>query len=171
MIFEVDGLRPPLQSAERVLSQIVEVEADGREPLGRLSEQIRDDALAKALVDREHPLQALLRFDQDVVMVGPFETDGMLTDTNHYYFVASGHQPWVTTQKPRLDALTVGVPDSASAACCCSDSGYMGERIRRQSMVFSGAQICCVKRGRSQRGPRGVVRRWIKCERGKLGAR
>lgn len=105
LIFEVDALEPLQQAAVRVCSRIAEIEADRPVQLGLMPEQIPDNALAEALMDGEHPLQALLRLDQSVVMVGPFETDGMLGDTSHCYFAPSGHHHWVATQRPRLDAL------------------------------------------------------------------
>jgi hypothetical protein len=105
LIFEADALEPLQQAAVRVCSRIAELEAARPEHLGLMFEQIPDDALAEALTDGEHPLLALLRLDQSVVVVGPLETDGILGDTSHCYFAPSGHHHWVETQKPRLDAL------------------------------------------------------------------
>ena len=105
LILEVDAMRSLQQTAKNIRSYISELEADAPERLEAMQARMPHCELTQVAIGGEDPLQALLRMDGDVVAVGPFETEGMLGDANHYYFSWSGQQRWITLQKPRLEAL------------------------------------------------------------------
>ena len=105
LIFEVDSMRPLQQTAESIRSHASELEADAPERLEAMQARMSHCELTQVAIGGEDPLQALLRIDDDVVALGPFETEGMLGDASHYYFSQVGQQRWIMLQKPRLEAL------------------------------------------------------------------
>jgi hypothetical protein len=101
-----DAILLPLQEvSERVDSLVAELDADMPEQLDAILKHSADKPLASAVMGGERPLEALLRLDGDVTASGPFVTEGMLSDSNLYFFTPIGHRQWIKSQKPRIDAL------------------------------------------------------------------
>ena len=105
LVFEVDAMRALQQAAENIRSHTSELEADTPERWEAMEAQLPHSDLTHAVIGGEDPLQALLRMDDDVVTLGPCETEGVLGDVSHYHFARSGQQRWTALQRPQLEAL------------------------------------------------------------------